>query len=509
MAQLKDTVITGSLQVTDSILSNSAQFQILRAPTSAGGTAYGAGTNGQVLQSDGTNTYWGNLAISNISGTLGISQGGTNATTIPAARTNLGIGNEKVFYGTCSTLANVATKIVECTEFNPTVDLTVGTIISVLFSVKNTAAVADLTLSIGNSSNGYSTAVAIKQIYNTGGITNLTSASQLPANGIITFVYTGSYWQVIGLNYNNTYTLTEVYCNTAADTAAKTSSNASYYYIGDGTTSIKYHHFEITMRYSNTAQDTLTLNINGQGAKPIYINGTVSSANNYTLPRGKYIVYYDGTNYYFRTDGKLTANITGSANNILQQYTADTVTSADYRVLFTETSGINGTSDVTASTRLSNLLHFNPNTGRLTATSVANAIWNDYAEYRTTLSNVKPGQVVADNDNGSLYITNKRLIPGAQVVSDTWGHIMGETDEAKTPLAVAGRVLAYTHRPREEYHAGMAVCSAPGGTVDIMTREEIRNYPDAIIGIVSEIPDYEEWGTGKVKVNGRIWIKVK
>jgi hypothetical protein len=34
------------------------------------------------------------------------------------------------------------------------------------------------------------------------------------------------------------------------------------------------------------------------------------------LPRGCYIVYYDGTNYYFRTDNKLTANITGDAGTV-------------------------------------------------------------------------------------------------------------------------------------------------------------------------------------------------
>jgi hypothetical protein len=42
-----------------------------------------------------------------------------------------------------------------------------------------------------------------------------------------------------------------------------------------------------------------------------------------------------------------------------------------------------------------------------------------------------------------------------------------------------------------------------------MTREEIQKYPDAIVGIVSEIPTYEQWGTGKVKIDGRIWIKIK
>ena len=43
----------------------------------------------------------------------------------------------------------------------------------------------------------------------------------------------------------------------------------------------------------------------------------------------------------------------------------------------------------------------------------------------------------------------------------------------------------------------------------IMTEEEEEKYPSRIIGTISEIPDYEEWGTGKVKVNGRIWIRIR
>lgn len=42
-----------------------------------------------------------------------------------------------------------------------------------------------------------------------------------------------------------------------------------------------------------------------------------------------------------------------------------------------------------------------------------------------------------------------------------------------------------------------------------MTEEEEEKYPSRIIGTISEIPSYEEWGTGKVKVNGRVWIRVK
>ena len=136
------------------------------------------------------------------------------------------------------------------------------------------------------------------------------------------------------------------------------------------------------------------------------------------------------------------------------------------------------------------------------------AAWNDYAEKRKC-DNLKPGTCVIENDDGKLSIAIERLTPGACIISDTYGMCIGETEEAKTPIAITGRVLAYTYQPRENYHAGMAVCSAPDGTIDIMTRKEIRDYPDAIIGIVSEIPDYEYWGTGNIQVNNRIWIKIK
>ena len=136
------------------------------------------------------------------------------------------------------------------------------------------------------------------------------------------------------------------------------------------------------------------------------------------------------------------------------------------------------------------------------------AVFNDYAECRKTID-LEPGRVVIDKDDGSLSCANARLLPGAQVISDTYGNLIGEMPNAQTPIAVSGRVLVYPYQDKNNYHAGMAVCSAPNGTVDIMTREEIREYPDCIIGIVSEIPDYEKWGSDQVEVNGRIWIKVK
>lgn len=146
--------------------------------------------------------------------------------------------------------------------------------------------------------------------------------------------------------------------------------------------------------------------------------------------------------------------------------------------------------------------------GYVWVTRLYGAVWNDYAEYRKSDDN-EPGRVVMEDKKGILQRTTERLQPFAGVVSDTFGFSQGETDEAKTPLAVAGRVLVYPYRPREEYNPGDCVCAAPDGTVDIMTRQEIRDWPDRIVGTVSEIPDYETWGTGNVEVNGRIWIKVR
>ena len=146
--------------------------------------------------------------------------------------------------------------------------------------------------------------------------------------------------------------------------------------------------------------------------------------------------------------------------------------------------------------------------------SVTGAVWNDYAECRESDCE-EFGYVLMENGDDTLSKTTERLSHFAGISSDTWGFSQGETDKAKTPIAVAGRVLAYPYQDRNNYKPGDCVCAAPGGTVDIMTREEIINWPDRVVGTVSCVPDYEEWGGGKnadrdpVKVNGRIWIKVK
>ena len=139
------------------------------------------------------------------------------------------------------------------------------------------------------------------------------------------------------------------------------------------------------------------------------------------------------------------------------------------------------------------------------------AVWNDYAEYRITKEVVEPGRCVIETGDDDLELSVERMQPGAEIVSDTFGFAIGQTDEAKTPIASNGRVLAYPFESIEEFrkNIGHPVCSGPNGTVSIMTDEEYQKYGYCAIGTISAIPSYEEWGEDKVKVNGRVWIRIK
>jgi hypothetical protein len=43
------------------------------------------------------------------------------------------------------------------------------------------------------------------------------------------------------------------------------------------------------------------------------------------------------------------------------------------------------------------------------------------------------------------------LEKGCEIISDTFGFAIGESDVCKTPTAAAGRVLAYPYEPIEEF----------------------------------------------------------
>ena len=111
-------------------------------------------------------------------------------------------------YGTCSTAAATAAKVVACTGFS----LTTGARISVRFTVTNTA--ASPTLNVNSTG-----AKAIR--YRNAAIT----AGYLAANRTSDFVYDGTYYQLVGaVDTNTTYAAATVAPKAAGTAAVGTSS---------------------------------------------------------------------------------------------------------------------------------------------------------------------------------------------------------------------------------------------------------------------------------------------
>lgn len=153
-----------------------------------------------------------------------------------------------------------------------------------------------------------------------------------PSNG-----YNTKYWRADGTwtvpPDNNT--IPSAYCDTAAGTAAKTASCSGYSLLSNS-------YLHVIVVNSNSSASALTLNVNGKGAKSIYINGSASSATNYSLPAGSYLVYYDGTNYYFRTDGALTTKGAYNINPTYGSYNINSQMTTTRRLTKEVTAGSTG-----------------------------------------------------------------------------------------------------------------------------------------------------------------------
>ena len=231
--------------------------------------------------------------------------------------------------------------------------------------------------------------------------------------------------------------------------------------------------------------------------------GTMSAGTSQIQRAGSSVSWYQGrTNAFIRINSYSGYNAIYSMKTTNGDWSCG-VHSSDrlYWTYITDTNFNSSTNTATAQMYLTSA-------GYLYAPRIYKAVWNDYAEFRQAKTE-EPGRVVIEGKFGIMELSTARLQPGGNIISDTYGDAMGQTEKCKTPIAVAGRVLAYTYEDKEIYELGDAVCTGPNGTVSKMTREEIREWPDRIIGTVSEIPTYETWGQENIKVNGRIWIKVK
>ena len=151
--------------------------------------------NGHALTADVTVTK-GDVGLGNVDNTADADKVVKTAGKLTSAAAIDGVNFDGsaaiVHYGTCSTTASTATKEVSCTGFT----LTTGSWIAIKFSVTNSAAVANLKLSVNGT-----TAKSIK--YRGG---NLPSAGTLTAGRIYLFVYDGTNYELIGdLDTNTTY----------------------------------------------------------------------------------------------------------------------------------------------------------------------------------------------------------------------------------------------------------------------------------------------------------------
>ena len=279
-----------------------------------GATSSVAGTNGLVpapaagkqtsfLRGDGTwvvptNTWRGiqnNLTSDSATESLAAAQGKVLKGFIDKKRT--------MAYGTCTTAAATAAKVITV-DSSTNWELVPGSMIMVKFSYTNTA--QNPTFAVAGTA-----AKKIKYANNIITTGSLWTAGE--ANRESIYVYNGSEYVWLGHSADNNNDTIFGYCGTAGGTAAKGVSCTSYNLLAKS-------HLIVVVVYTNTAASTLTLNVNGRGAKPIYINGKPSSSTNYTLPAGTYEVYYDGTNYYFWTDGTLMSESYSINNSAKIQY---------------------------------------------------------------------------------------------------------------------------------------------------------------------------------------------
>lgn len=197
-------------------------------------------------------------------------------------------GAQTTWWGTSSTSAGTATKVVVCEGFT----LTAGAIISILFSAGNEAAVPTLNVNstgeipirIGDSAPSRS-----------------NNTLKWSMGSVLTFVYDGTYFRYLGAKTAGTQIQPEGAgswygtSSTAATYSAKFCVVSTFRKTQGAIVSIT---FSTANTYINGA---LTLNIDSTGASTIYVNNVATSASNTLLwDAGETLTFvYSGQYYYF------------------------------------------------------------------------------------------------------------------------------------------------------------------------------------------------------------------
>lgn len=546
MAQLKSSVVQGSLRVTDTTYTNDLNISSVTASKIAKIDA-----NKNLTSDDLTASEIPNLSTDKLtSGTLGVARGGTGAASFTA--------NSLIMSGSTTTAALTTRSI---TDNSSASAISTGTSIPTerdiyygLPTINNSHAYTSSTTIYAPTGAGTANQILVSA----GGTSAPTwkatangAAYATSANGALTFgtlpiaqggtgiTTTDPHKVLIGPSSGTTAAAPTWRTIVAADLPTATTSALGIMQVSTG---LSVSSGAVSVAYGTAASTAL------QGNQNLFklnnSNKTAASAASFYAPTAGgtagYILIGAGTTSAPIWNGALTLSGT-AASTWTATFKGQIIGTSDYSYGDTLPTGTQTTGRIffqTATTEYelpsggssgqllvktgssqtavawSNTVSSLTVNGTVNAYQVYNAVWNDYAECRQS-SEIEPGRVITETYNGNMELATQRLMPACKVISDTYGSLMGKSETAQTPIAVAGRVLVYPYKEREAYHLGDAVCSAPDGTVDIMSREEIRDYPERIIGTVSEIPNYEIWYAGgkeqpiEISVNGRIWIYVR
>lgn len=325
---------------------------------------------------------------------------------------NITAGGEKHYvastlYGTCSTAAATAAKVVTLTEaITDTTWLQKGMLLCVKFTYTNS--VASPTLTIQNLSG--TQLIAAKSIMRYGTTAPGTSAAtSWTAGAVVPFIYDGTNWiEASSWDNNSTYTALSLgfgygTCGTAAATAAKAVTLSSGALGANGSiVAVKFTN-------ANTVANP-TLNVNSKGAKNIFWKGTALTDTT-LIKAGDIVTFmYDGTQYQIIGIDSARATVTQTA----------TSTNANYEILFSETAD---NTSRTEEARKNNNLTFNPSTGNLYATTFNGYDLGDACEYDVDTEiniNNASNNLVTSQAVTELFSSQEEISIGETTPSDSF-----------------------------------------------------------------------------------------
>lgn len=406
MAQLKDLLVTGASRLIGDAYTNTIQITSLKAPTSAGGSTYGTGTNGQVLLSNGSSIYWGAAAATVTESTVSGWGFTKNTGTITGATANKGLAVSGTTLGHSNSVTAQTTQAIYPIKIdaqghisaygaavtpltaNSTLDATKlsGTIPTSCYT--NTWTPMTGATASANGSVGYVNAAPPKDGYNT---------KYLRADGT---------WQVPP-NTGDTHHTAYLRAGASGGTAnAATTTGNTYLNLVEnnanrsGVKLVPGNNMSITSDDNGNVTFTATSSTYSAGTG-LSLSGTTFNHSNSitagtiadggatrTLAFGGTFkipsITYDAQGHVTSTDTiTLTMPANPNTNNAVTQ--TATSTNADYEVLFSVTAD---NTTRTEGARKNSNLKFNPSTGNLTVTQINGVTVGSTPKFTDTVTTV-------------------------------------------------------------------------------------------------------------------------